>query len=56
MRKLPRVLVVEDDQPVREMACHLLRGAGYEVLAAGSAEEAGDLGRDVLRRHTWMRH
>ncbi|MEZ5139109.1 MAG: hypothetical protein R2711_10210 [Acidimicrobiales bacterium] len=33
------VLVVEDDRAVREMACHLLAGAGCAVVAAGSAEE-----------------
>ena len=33
------ILVVEDDRPVREMACLILGGAGYEVVAAGSAED-----------------
>ena len=42
------VLVVEDDQPVREMACHLLRGAGYRVADVGSAEEALELGDDAF--------
>ncbi|MEZ5180845.1 MAG: response regulator [Acidimicrobiales bacterium] len=37
------VLVVEDDRAVREMACHLLAGAGCAVVAAGSAEEAQEL-------------
>ncbi|HJS48560.1 MAG TPA: PAS domain S-box protein [Gemmatimonadales bacterium] len=34
------ILVVEDETPVRQLATRVLRGAGYHVLAAGSAEEA----------------
>jgi len=35
-----RVLVVEDDAPVREHALRLVRGLGYEVCEAGSGAEA----------------
>jgi two-component system phosphate regulon response regulator OmpR len=42
----PSLLVVEDDLPVREMACHILEGAGYRVTPAGSAEEATALAGD----------
>ena len=34
------VLVVEDEPAVRSLACRMLEGAGYRVLAAASAEEA----------------
>ena len=34
------VLVVEDDENVREVTCELLRGLGYDVLEAGSARAA----------------
>jgi DNA-binding NtrC family response regulator len=35
-----RVLVVDDDESLRHTLLELLRGAGYEVTGAGSAEEA----------------
>jgi DNA-binding NtrC family response regulator len=34
------VLVVDDDAAVRQSAARILSGGGYEVLEAGSAEEA----------------
>jgi two-component system cell cycle sensor histidine kinase/response regulator CckA len=34
------VLVVEDDEPVRELAARVLRRFGYRVLVAGNAAEA----------------
>jgi PAS domain S-box-containing protein len=34
------ILVVEDEGPVRHLAVRVLRGAGYRVLAAASADEA----------------
>jgi CheY-like chemotaxis protein len=34
------VLVVEDDPPVRVLLERLVRGAGYEVLSAGTGAEA----------------
>jgi CheY-like chemotaxis protein len=34
------ILVVEDEGPVRELVCRVLRGIGYEVLQAGSGMEA----------------
>lgn len=47
------VLVVEDDEPVRQLACHELRALGYHVLEAGSGAEAmriveGDAPIDLL--------
>ena len=35
-----RVLLVEDDEGVRELAAHHLRRAGFEVVEASSTEEA----------------
>lgn len=35
-----RILVVEDEVPVRLSAADVLEGAGFEVLEAGSGEEA----------------
>jgi CheY-like chemotaxis protein len=37
-----RILVVEDNAPVREFILDTLRGAGYGVVGAASAEEALD--------------
>jgi two-component system, cell cycle sensor histidine kinase and response regulator CckA len=37
-----RVLVVEDQEPVRRQACRILEAHGYEVIGAGAAEEALD--------------
>ena len=34
------VLVVEDDEPVRQLACHELRALGYHVLEADSGAAA----------------
>jgi two-component system cell cycle sensor histidine kinase/response regulator CckA len=37
---MARVLVVEDQEPVRRQACRILEAHGYEVIGAGAAEEA----------------
>jgi len=34
------ILVVEDEQIVRDLVCEVLRGHGYRVLAAGRGSEA----------------
>jgi DNA-binding NtrC family response regulator len=41
------VLVVEDENFVREITCDVLEAAGFRVLKAGTADEA----RTVFRRH-----
>lgn len=41
----PVVLLVEDDEPIRELLARLLADRGLEVLAVGSGEEALDVER-----------
>jgi CheY-like chemotaxis protein len=41
----PVVLLVEDDEPVRELLARLLADRGLEVLAVGTGEEALDVER-----------
>ena len=43
-----RVLLVEDEPPVREIVRRALSGAGYEVVMARDAQEALDLGEARL--------
>jgi PAS domain S-box-containing protein len=40
LRGSESVLVVEDEEQVRQMVCQALRGRGYRVLEASSAEQA----------------
>jgi two-component system cell cycle response regulator DivK len=40
---MPRILVVEDDEPIREMMVWRLTRAGYQVLTAADGLEAVDL-------------
>lgn len=40
------ILVVEDEEVVRQLICAVLGEAGYEILCAGSAKEGLRLGRD----------
>jgi DNA-binding response OmpR family regulator len=42
-----RVLVVDDQEDIREMARLVLTGAGYEVVTAGSGTEALKLAREA---------
>jgi len=35
-----RILIVEDEQPIREMVIFSLTGAGFEVREAGDARQA----------------
>ncbi|MBI5242782.1 MAG: PAS domain S-box protein [Elusimicrobia bacterium] len=39
-KRLYTILLIEDDQTVRRMACRILKSAGYAVLETGSAREA----------------
>jgi PAS domain S-box-containing protein len=41
------ILVVEDEQPVRELVCSLMEELGYKILAA----ESGDRALDIWRQH-----
>jgi two-component system, cell cycle sensor histidine kinase and response regulator CckA len=56
----PVILLVEDDDPVRELIGRALRANGFEVVAAASGEEALDLepGRqvDVLLSDVMLPH
>jgi DNA-binding response OmpR family regulator len=38
--KLPRILIVEDDQTFRETVCEILRDVGYKVRGARSLKKA----------------
>ena len=38
-----KVLVVDDDDGVRESLCHILRSAGYRVVSTADGREALDL-------------
>ncbi len=40
-----RVLLVDDDQPLREMVCELLREEGFQVVTAPDGQQALDLVR-----------
>ena len=42
---MSRILVIDDDQGVRESIERMLRGAGYTVQSAGSGEEGLTLAR-----------
>jgi DNA-binding response OmpR family regulator len=42
----PVILLVEDDEPVRELIGRALRANGFDVVAAASGEEALDLEHD----------
>lgn len=50
MRSRPTILVVEDEELVRELTVELLLDFGYEVLAAANAREALALIADARRR------
>ena len=45
MSKKVRILVLEDDDEMRELLADVLTGRGYEVVAAGGGEEALSLAR-----------
>ena len=45
MSKKVRILVLEDDDEMRELLADVLTGRGYEVVAAGGGEEALGLAR-----------
>lgn len=42
----PRILLVEDEDPVRDVMIRLLERLGYRVIAAACAEDAIDLVED----------
>jgi two-component system cell cycle sensor histidine kinase/response regulator CckA len=44
---LQTILVVEDEQSLRELSCAFLRGAGYRLLQANSGDEA----LEIAARH-----
>jgi CheY-like chemotaxis protein len=46
--KSPVALVVEDDQPVRELLADVLSGEGYSTLEAGDGEEAIQLVDELI--------
>ena len=40
---MPKVLIVEDEQAIRQLVNHTLTNAGFEVMQAADAEEAREL-------------
>jgi hypothetical protein len=50
-REPETVLVVEDDESVRDLVCRMLSGAGYEVLVARSGQEAVVLAKEAKAIH-----
>jgi CheY-like chemotaxis protein len=57
--RIPRVLVVEDDQASREMLSDLLAGEGFEVRQAADGFEAAEAMKsedkpDLILLDTWM--
>ena len=50
-REPETVLVVEDDEPVRDLVCRMLSGAGYEALVARSGQEAVVLAKEAKAIH-----
>lgn len=37
---MPKIAVIEDDQPIREMYCLKLKRAGFTIVSAADGEEA----------------
>jgi hypothetical protein len=50
-REPETVLVVEDDDSVRDLVCRMLSGTGYEVLVARSGQEAVVLAKEAKAIH-----
>jgi CheY-like chemotaxis protein len=49
-KQLPTIILVDDEEAVRAVARDMLRSLGYDVLAAGSGEEAIELYRSRRER------
>ena len=48
-----RILLVDDQEPVREVAKDMLEALGYEVITAADGLEGVSRYRDLWRRSTW---
>jgi two-component system cell cycle sensor histidine kinase/response regulator CckA len=44
------ILVVEDEAPVRELVCSVLKGYGYDIMSAVSGAEAVELWREAREK------
>lgn len=44
---MPRILVVDDEESVREMLTQMLEPAGYDVIEAGNGAEACDVCKEL---------
>ena len=53
---MSRILVVDDDRVTRHLLESILKQAGYEVVTAGSGEEALEraAGTDLVLLDVWM--
>ncbi|TLY37092.1 MAG: response regulator [Nitrospirae bacterium] len=46
--RLITILVIDDEEPIRELVVNMLQGAGYNVLAASSGKAAIAISKDYI--------
>src|SRR5215212_1687817 len=53
-RTVPRILVVEDDENLRELILKVVKRAGYNGVSANTGEQALSILRDPDHRVDWL--